>query len=100
VEQASHIRIVRNHPVAHNSAGKALRPRATQDSQYVVLRSGQPVRLEELLALLRRKIRCAEKQHGNALLERGLVTVGWARRTHGVNIVVITTIVKRKIRVA
>src|SRR5256885_10519079 len=96
VEQASHVRVVRNHPVAHNPAGKALRPRSTQDSQYVVLRSGQPVRLQELFALLCHKIRGAEKQHGNTLFDRGLVTVDGMRCTHGWNIVVITTIVKRK----
>ena len=49
VEEAGHVRVVRNHAFADAAAGEAFGLGATKNAKDIVLRAGEAVRLEELL---------------------------------------------------
>jgi len=51
VEQAGHVGIAGDHPFADGVAWQAIRARAAQDAQDVVLGRGQPVGLHQLIGL-------------------------------------------------
>ena len=52
VEQASHIRIARNHTFSDTATENAVRLGAAEDAQNVILRAGEACGLEEALSLL------------------------------------------------
>src|SRR5262249_13633987 len=52
VEQARHVRIMRNHAIADVAARQAVRLSTAQDPQDVILRTGQAVGFQELFRLL------------------------------------------------
>ena len=93
IEQAGHIGVAGNHALGDPTAGKAIGFGAPQDAQDVVLRGRKTARFDDDLGLLREGVGELEDGDEEVILERD----GWALR-HGMIIVVITTIVKRKIK--
>jgi hypothetical protein len=57
VQKASHVGIVGNHTVGNFSACQAVRFRAAQDAQHVVLSAGEAVAFEQLFGVLAQGIR-------------------------------------------
>jgi len=94
VEKTSHIRIVRNHVITDAAAGQAVRLGSTENAKNIVLRPGESGGFQELLGILAEGIRGLEKgNEGTGFEATGVFGAG----NHGLRIVVITTIVKRKV---
>ena len=56
VEQAGHVRIMRNHALSNVAAGQTVRLRTAQDPQDVILRAGEAVRFQQLFGLLAKSV--------------------------------------------
>jgi hypothetical protein len=89
IEQSRHVRIVANHTLGDATAQQAVGFGAAQDTQNVVLRGGKAGGFDGEFGLLREPISGFED--GDE--ELGLEGDGGANG-HGLNIVVITTVVK------
>jgi hypothetical protein len=76
------------------AAGQAVRLGSTQNAKNIVLRSGESGGFEELLGVLREGICGLEKGYEGTGFE---ATGAFGAGNHGVRIVVVTTIVKRKV---
>src|ERR1019366_6769493 len=101
VEQASDIRIARDKPPADLAAGQALFPRASQDAQDVVLRSGEAVGLEQGLGAASQGVGGAHKADEDLGFEAGLrIAFRFGGSLHEETILVTTTIVKRNVAAA
>jgi nucleotide-binding universal stress UspA family protein len=57
VEKAGHVGVARNHAIANDAAGEALRTGAAKDAKDVVLGASKAVGLDELFGLLGEEIR-------------------------------------------
>lgn len=98
VEQACDVRIARNETAADLAAGQAFFSSASQDSQDVVLRSGEAVGLEQGLSAACQGVSSAHKAHKDAGLEGSLrIAFRFRGSLHVQTILVITTIVKRNV---
>src|SRR5271165_7406162 len=97
VEQASDIRIARNHAFADAAAEQAVGLRATKYAQYIILGGREASGLNELFRFLGEGIGRLHARHEQVILEVRSGAGGIGSRSHGKNIVVITTIVKRKV---
>ena len=95
VEEAGHIRVVRNHAVADDAAGEAIGLGAAKNAEDVVLRAGEAMGLEELLGLEAEGIGSFLEGDEEAVLD-GKSGMGKSAATHADTIVVMTTNVKRK----
>jgi hypothetical protein len=96
VEETRHVRVVGNHAVANAPARQTFGFGSAENAKDVVLRARQASRLEELFRLLAEGISGFQESHKNARLEGNGGAGGFGTRTHGLNIVVTTTTVKRK----
>src|SRR5208283_249830 len=97
IQQASDIRIARNHSFADAAAEQAVGLRATKYAQYIVLGGREASGLNELFRFLGEGIGRLQDRHEQVILEVRSGAGGVGSRTHASNIVVITTIVKRKV---
>ena len=68
IQQAGHIRIVRNHALADAAACQTIGSGATKNAEDIVLRTGQSGSLEELLPFLAERVGRAQKLDEDALL--------------------------------
>jgi len=94
VEEAGHVRVVRDHAFADAAAGEACWLGATENAQDIVLRAGQAVRLEELFGFEAEAIRGPLERNKDMVLN-GKGSMRDRAATHGGTIVVMTTNVKR-----
>jgi len=94
VEQAGHIRVVRNHAVADAAAGQTAMPGAAKNAQDVVLSTGKTGGFQELFSVLAQGVGGFQESHEDAGFERS--GRGFGARIHNQSIVVVTIIVKRK----
>ena len=95
VEEASHVRVVRNHAVADAAAGEAFWLGATKDAENVVLRAGEAMGFEKLLGFEAEGIGGFLERDEDAVFRRKS-GAGWRAATHEHTIIVMTTNVKRK----
>jgi hypothetical protein len=95
VEEACHVRVMRNHAFADAAAGEACWFSATENAKDVVLRTSEAVRLEELVGFEAEGIGGFLERDENGVLQ-GKRGMGARAATHGDTIVVMTTNVKRK----
>lgn len=95
VEEAGHVRVVRDHAIADAAAGEAFGFGAAKNAEDVVLRAGEATWLEELLGLEAEEIGGFLERNENAVFQgKSWADIGAA--THEDTIVVMTTSVKRK----
>ena len=94
VEQPRDVRVTGNHAVGNPAAKQSVRFRAAKDAQNIVLCCGESRRLDQLLRFLRERVGNSEDGDEDLVLRRGN---GGRSKSHGGNVVVITTIVKRDI---
>ena len=95
VEEAGHIRVVRNHAVADAAAGEAFGHGAAKNAEDVVLSAGEAMGLEELLSFEAEGIGGFLEGDEDAVFQ-GKRGMGKKAATHGGTIVVMTINVKRK----
>jgi len=95
VEEASHVRVVRNHAIADATAGEAIGFGAPKNAQDVVLRAGEAMRLEELFGFEAEGIGGFLEGDEDAVFRRKS-GAGSRAATHERTIVVMTINVKRK----
>jgi len=95
IEEAGHVRVVRNHPVADNAAGETIGLGAAKDAEHIILRAGEAVGLEELFSFEAEGVGGFLERDEDAVLE-GKEGMPGRTATHEAKIVVVTTNVKRK----
>src|SRR5215469_749774 len=93
VEQAGHIGIAGNHALGDAATENAVGLCSAENAQNVVLRAGEATGLQEVLDLLGQGVGDLEERNEDLVFEKS----GFAGRRHRLSLVVITTIVKRKI---
>lgn len=95
VEEAGHVRVVRDHAIADTAAGEAFGFGAAKNAEDVVLRAGEAMWLEELLGFEAEEIGGFLEGNEHAVFQgKSWTDIGAA--THEDTIVVVTTNVKRK----
>ena len=95
VEEAGHIRVVRNHALTDAAAGEAIGLCAAKNAEDVVLCAGKAMGLEELLGFEAEGIGGFLEGDEDAVFQGKKGMGKWAA-THADTIVVMTTNVKRK----
>src|SRR5215469_5525381 len=93
VEQAGHIGIAGNHALGDAATENAVGLCSAENAQNVVLRAGEATGLQEVLDLLGQGVGDLEERNEDLVFEKS----GFAGGRHRLSLVVITTIVKRKI---
>ena len=95
VEEAGHIRVVRNHALSDAAAGEAIGLCAAKNAEDVVLSTGEAMGLEELLGFEAERIGGFLEGDEDAVFQ-GKKGEGKRTATHAGTIVVVTINVKRK----
>src|SRR5467141_1207466 len=96
VEKARNVRVVRNHAVADGTASQAFGLGPAKNAKDIVLSVRNPRRFQELFSFLAEGIGGLQEGDENAVFQGDGGAGGFGAQVHGVNIVVITTIVKRE----
>src|SRR5215468_494191 len=96
VEQTGHIGIAGNHALGDAATENAVGLGAAENAQNVVLCAGEATGLQEVLGLLGKGVGGLEERNEDLVFEKS----GFAGGRHRPILVVITTIVKRKISAA
>src|SRR5271168_4149138 len=86
-----------NHAVADAAAGETLRFGAAEDAQDIVLRGAEACGLDQLFGFQAERVGGGEDGDEDAVLEGSGGAGFFGARTHEGTVIVITTIVKRKI---
>lgn len=93
IEQASHVRVARDHAFGDAAAEQAVGFGASKDAEDIVIGGGESSGLNEFFGVLGKGIGDFEDGHKELILKG---EVGRRVRGHDETIIVITTIVKRK----
>jgi len=97
IEKPRNVRIARDHAFADTAAEETIGLRATENAKNIVLRGGKAGGFNELFGRLRKGIGALEDGNEEVVFEVGCGARRISSGIHPATIVVVTTIVKRKI---